>query len=67
MQVISAPRYIGVHPNSYLVNFGMRKPEFKVFNRAVVDTFKAPIEKFKNIDDFTNWCNEGIGVPGKRC
>ncbi len=33
----------------------MKKFDFKGLNLLVVEKFKAPIEKFKNISDFQNW------------
>ena len=44
--------------NNYgTISFQMKKSEFKGIDRKVVDDTKAPIEKFKTIDNFYNYCS----------
>lgn len=46
---------------SDVVSFSsMKKSQFDGFNLAVVEKYKAPIEKFKSIDDFNEWTNNEI-------
>ena len=57
--------------NSYSPNFmplemdaisftAMKKTQFNGLNKFVVEKFKAPIEKFANLDDLYIWANEKI-------
>lgn len=43
------------------VSFGaLKKSQFNGLDYAVVEKFKAPIEKFNTNDDFQNWCYDKI-------
>ena len=47
--------------NGYgMVTFQMKKSEFNGIDKKVVEDTKAPIEKFKTIDNFYNFCSELI-------
>jgi len=45
------------------VSFGaMKKTQFNEIDKFIVEKFKAPIEKFNNVEDLYSWANKEIDV-----
>ena len=59
-------RNVGLYPNLAplkrdTVSFGaMKKSQFEGIDFAVIEKFKAPIEKFKTNEDLQNWCAQQL-------
>jgi len=44
----------------------MKKSQFGETDRFIVEKFKAPIEKFNNVEDLHNWANEKTDIIRKK-
>lgn len=66
--VVSKRSVMYISGNQYYnPNFqAMKKSQFKGIDYAVVEKFKAPIEKFDVIADFQNWAKTQVQVITER-